>query len=244
MKSTRLLTVLSMVAFIAVGLASCKKDEDKVTIYEPVKYSGEIAVEEAVDLGLSVYWAGYNIGAERPEQIGSYFCWAETSVKEEDVPYEEANWKYWDEVAGRLKYNAADKIDQIAAEDDAATAAWGDDYRIPTQEEIQELIDGCNWTYAKYNGVTGWVATKKPAEVEEGDEEVEEDLPSIFFPDSGYKVAQSLQGKSRGIYLSASLYATGAKFAFTFVTSDRGVSVGSLDVFYGGQIRAVKEKGK
>jgi hypothetical protein len=36
---------------------------------------------EAVDLGLSVKWASFNVGAQSPEQRGSYFAWAETRQK-------------------------------------------------------------------------------------------------------------------------------------------------------------------
>ena len=34
---------------------------------------------EAVDLGLSVKWASFNLGATKPEEYGDYFAWAETS---------------------------------------------------------------------------------------------------------------------------------------------------------------------
>ena len=243
MKRVKLLTVLSAVAFLALGLSSCNKDEDKVTILDPVKFSGVISEEDAVDLGLSVNWAGYNVGAEKPEQLGSYFCWGETAVKEEGILYEKDNWIYYDaELTQRLKYSSGDALVVLEAGDDAATAVWGEGFRMPTAAEVKELINGCDWTYAKYKGVTGWVATKKAAEVAEGEEPVEEELPSIFFPVSGFKVNASTQGKDRVIYLSSSLYATNSDYAITISGSDRGISAGSLAVFYGGQIRAVSKK--
>ena len=250
MKRVKLLTVLSAVAFLALGLSSCNKDEDKVTILDPVKFSGVISEEDAVDLGLSVNWAGYNVGAEKPEQLGSYFCWGETAVKEEGILYEKDNWIYYDaELTQRLKYSSGDALVVLEAGDDAATAAWGEGFRMPTAAEVEELINGCDWTYAKYKGVTGWVATKKAAKVEEGEElveegeePVEEELPSIFFPVSGFKVNASTQGKDRVIYLSSSLYATNSDYAITISGNDRGIATGSLAVFYGGQIRAVSKK--
>ena len=40
---------------------------------------------EYVDLGLSVVWATCNVGAERPEDIGSDFTWGATEVSVQEV---------------------------------------------------------------------------------------------------------------------------------------------------------------
>lgn len=34
-----------------------------------------------IDLGLSVLWANYNVGASNPEEDGDYFAWGETQTK-------------------------------------------------------------------------------------------------------------------------------------------------------------------
>ena len=41
----------------------------------------ETELYEAVDLGLSVRWAAFNIGATKPEDVGDLFSWGETSTK-------------------------------------------------------------------------------------------------------------------------------------------------------------------
>ena len=38
---------------------------------------------EAVDLGLSVKWASFNVGATKPEEYGGYYAWGETEEKED-----------------------------------------------------------------------------------------------------------------------------------------------------------------
>lgn len=38
---------------------------------------------EYVDLGLSVKWASFNVGATKPEETGDYFAWGETEPKPE-----------------------------------------------------------------------------------------------------------------------------------------------------------------
>lgn len=44
---------------------------------------------------------------------------------------------------------------RLNKEDDAATVNWGGDWRMPTKEECQELIENCNWVYGSYQGVVG-----------------------------------------------------------------------------------------
>ena len=37
--------------------------------------------DEAVDLGLSVKWAPYNVGASKPTEYGNYYAWGEIEPK-------------------------------------------------------------------------------------------------------------------------------------------------------------------
>ena len=67
----------------------------------------EISTAQVVDLGLSVKWAGYNIGASAPEQYGSFYAWGETSEKEQ---YIDATYKGYQDgnTQAILKYCADD----------------------------------------------------------------------------------------------------------------------------------------
>ena len=60
---------------LAGGLTACNKDKGPDG---PTDYSGGCV---AVDLGLSVKWAAYNVGATAPEEYGSYFAYGETKEK-------------------------------------------------------------------------------------------------------------------------------------------------------------------
>lgn len=46
-----------------------------------------ISTSKETDLGLSVIWAGYNVGAESPEENGGFFAWGETLSKDSYSPY-------------------------------------------------------------------------------------------------------------------------------------------------------------
>ena len=114
--------------------------------------------ERWVDLGLSVLWAAYNVGASSPEEYGGYYAWGETSTKSD---YTWENYKYSE------KYYYGDGPDDwycrpkfIGSEIsgtsyDVAHVQWGGGARMPTHAEVKELVDNCTFTGGSYNGVRG-----------------------------------------------------------------------------------------
>ena len=90
---------------------------------------------EWVDLGLSVKWATCNVGADSPEDKGDYYAWGETATK---ITYTESNCSTCKENIGDISGNP---------QYDAAAANWGGDWRMPTEDEFQELIDECDWEW-------------------------------------------------------------------------------------------------
>ena len=109
-----------------------------------------IKIAEAVDIGLSVKWASWNIGAETPEGIGDVYAWGELSCKDENslLPYRFYDGRY-------TKYGIADNKYRLDLEDDVAHQLWGDKWRMPTYEELKELKEKCSITSVKKNGVSG-----------------------------------------------------------------------------------------
>lgn len=100
-------------------------------------------VKDYVDLGLpsGLLWAKSNMGTTDPKEIGDYYAWGETSTKKE---YHGDNYKHY--TKGDLKkYYEKDWKTVLELEDDAARAILGVGYRIPTQEDWQELLDNCKW---------------------------------------------------------------------------------------------------
>lgn len=128
-----------------------------------------------VDLGLSVKWASHNVGASSPEEYGDYYAWGETTTKDE------YNWDNYifSEDSGKTftKYKKAKQEDgsltRLEPIDDVATVKWGEEWRMPTVEEADELIDMCSWKVAKLNGIKGFMGTGSNGN-------------SIFLPATGY----------------------------------------------------------
>lgn len=105
------------------------------------KYKGH----EYVDLGLpsGLKWATCNVGAENFTDSGDYFAWGEISPKTE---YTEencsiVNGQAMSDISGNPQY-------------DAAAANWGGSWRMPTGEEMVELIENCEWVLNLDGGIT------------------------------------------------------------------------------------------
>ena len=140
-----------------------------------------------IDLGLpsGTKWACCNLGASTPEQSGNYYRWGETKPFKEgdtDATYPYKNVDIGNNIAG-TKY-------------DAATANWGASWRMPTENQMKELMDNCTYKWTTLNGVEGAKVTGRNG-------------GKLFFPASGRRVISS--GSlgyvgSRGYYWSASAY--------------------------------------
>ena len=167
-------------------------DEDSSVRYllELDPYNGY----EYVDLGLSVKWATYNVGANSPEQAGLYFAWGETTgYTANDVT---SGVRAFSEDV----YNAgpaASISTNLTLEQDAAHVNMGGKWRMPSSDEFQELLNNCNIVITDdYNetGVKGKVFTSKV------------NGKSVFFPTVGlcYDSSVNILGGYDGYYWSAS----------------------------------------
>ena len=132
---------------------------------------------EYVDLGLpsGLKWAACNLGATSPEQPGDYYAWGETAPKER---YDWATYKQSKSVInadGTSYYNLTkyctdaelgldgftDGKTQLEPVDDAATVKLGSPWRMPTEAEVKELVEGCTWTKETVNDTPCLRATSK-----------------------------------------------------------------------------------
>lgn len=178
---------------------------DKVESYEV--QNEEINSHQYVDLGLSVLWATCNIGATNPWDFGTYFAWGETKEKND---YSWETYEYCDEDEKKLtkyctdkKYGIVDNKVSLDKEDDAAIVNWGDEWRMPTQDELAELYKNCTRTFT-YNyrntGVAGFIFQSKI----EGYTD-----KHIFMPSAGFKEGLKLtnDGPNAGWWAS-DLYPT------------------------------------
>lgn len=116
-----------------------------------------------VNLGLpsGILWATCNVGSTLPEIFGYYYAWGETVVKDS---YSEEN-----------SITSGVDMDDISGDSiyDVAAQEWGDDWRMPTKSEMDELKNNCTWEWVTVNEVYGYRVTGKNGN-------------HIFLPAAGY----------------------------------------------------------
>ncbi len=197
---------------------------------------------EPVDLGLpsGTLWAPYNVGATAPEEFGSYFAWAETEPKEN---YSGNNYKYGtgsgeSYIDSFTKYcvesdmGTVDGKTKLEPIDDAATVNWGGDWRMPTNSELQELVDNCTWEWTTVNGSKGYKVIGKNGN-------------SIFLPAAGIFQETGLEEANHlGLYLSSVLHGEWSGGSYTLWAAyyeDEGgyIEVEGLDRGNGASVRPV-----
>ena len=165
----------------------------------------EVAIPELIDLGLSVKWASFNLGALSPEDYGYYYSWGETEWKD-DCSWSTYKWWMDGSIRQLTKYcnnpsygynGFTDDKMALDTEDDAAAIALGGNWRIPTYQEWEELNINCTWTWTTLNGIFGIKVTSNLTGYTDN---------WIFLPAAGCRDGTSLSDAgSYGYYWSSSL---------------------------------------
>ncbi len=205
-------------------LNACSSDNEDIDSPGPGG-SGKSSypVAKAIDLGLpsGTKWASWNIGASAPEEFGGYFAWGETEEKEY---YDWSNYSLCDGSSNTCYW-----IEDIAGTQyDVAHVKWGGTWRIPTLDQIHELLDNCIWDWVDQVGIKGMLITGPNG-------------ASIFLPAAGWRDNKAHNVGMRGYYWSSfpSLKPSEG-YAATDFTFDSGYKgAGGSDRGFGDPIRAV-----
>ena len=197
------------------------------------------------DLGLSVKWGSFNLGASKPEMPGVYFAWGETEPyyyrlvpspvwnEGKEAGYDWPSYKWCNGSSSSItKYNSS-SLTQLEPEDDAAHVNLGDKWRIPTESEWAELRNNCSFTWTTQDGVNGLLVTSlKPGYTN----------VSIFLPAAGAVGNTSLHylGESGFYWTSGNNTSNKENAGYnTFETGSSGLGYGWIDRCYGLSIRPV-----
>ena len=156
------------------GVSSCFT----CTVYRPQTSMGGKFSNNAVDMGLSVKWSAWNIGATSATAAGSYYAWGEISTKDRYT---------WD----NYTYYGGSRLD---VSKDIACDLLGGKWRMPTKAEVEELIADCFWTYTEMNGVKGYRITPLKSGYSSS---------YLFLPAAGYKAEALKQKGQAGYYWSS-----------------------------------------
>lgn len=142
---------------------------------------------DLVDLGLSVKWAKYNVGASTESELGGLFGFGDlngvmTSINPAD-------------------YAAADTYKTVA---DLAFNVTDGKATLPTAADFEELFSLCKKEWTEVDGVAGYRLTGPNGN-------------SIFLPAAGTRTQSSVKGEGvEGYYLTGTVNPTNASFAVTY----------------------------
>ena len=190
---------------------------------------------EFVDLGLpsGIKWATCNIGANKPEEFGSYFAWGETTQK--NSAYNWSTYKYCKGTKNSMtkysrdrEYGVADNITTLELSDDAANVNWGGNWRTPKDTEFNELKENCKWEWTKLNGIIGYKVTSKI------------NGNSIFLPAAGehYNTSLLYDGEEGNYWTSSLSYSCSGSYFFRLEPNNK-IERGTSSRYDGMSVRAV-----
>ena len=184
--------------------------------------------DDKVDLGLSsgILWATINIGASSPADAGDYFAWGEKETKDNFgwETYGLCNGSY----SSIFKYTQNDGKKILEPQEDVATSRLGKGWRIPTKEEMEELVNECKWTWERMNGQLGWTVTGRNGN-------------SIFLPAAGAGSSYRIAGVGElGRYWTSTRDESNySAFNLRFKDGRESIVVVDDTRFYGRPVRAV-----
>ena len=133
----------------------------------------------AVDLGIGTKWACCNVDASSPLEYGGYYAWGETKTKN--------RYGFGNHLASDIRTDIA------STANDVAHLKWGDKWRIPSEAQMQELIDKCKYQWVVIDHVLGGLFTGPNGN-------------SIFLPAAGRRNGEDLEYEGKNGYYNGSTY--------------------------------------
>lgn len=199
---------------------SVAEDAPTTVYYNP--YVDPYGGHDYVEIG-GIKWATMNVGANAITDSGLYFQWGDTQgYTAEQVPsekefrwsdYKYGNYNYSDPNKGMTKYNNTDRKIVLDSEDDAVTAAWGGNWRMPTTEEFQSLYNATTNQWTTIDGVKGRLFISNT-----------DSSKTLFFPNAGNCDNGEIYGVgSYGYYWSRSLKTDDVTKAWSLDFNSSGV---------------------
>lgn len=113
---------------------------------------------------------------------------------------------------------------------DTATVNWGNEWRMPTKAEQDELRTECVWEWTTMNGINGYKVKSRT------------NGNSILLPAAGYRISSSFSYEdSRGYYWSATPD-SGSNLAYNLYFGSGNYSWDILGRYSGRTVRSVSDK--
>ena len=171
---------------------------------------------EYVDLGLSVTWAKYNLGAESEEGVGAYFGYGDATAEN----YSQDNVDF---PSGNIANGEFDVTNGVSVDGDFPLLS-----EMPTLAQVKELINNTSKKIETVNGVQGIRFTGANGN-------------SIFLPYTGYRDGKKIIDDGKAFYWTGTQSEVNADYANTLTFDAQGiVKNGNSLRHYGVPVRTVR----
>lgn len=130
------LTIAAIASFALFSVMQAQENPASVAGRQNLTVRVEVSSPVDMGLGSGLKWSYFNLGTNAPEKKGSLFAWGETIGYNDTIihPFTKENYSYHGTEGLKLSQ-------------DAAHATWGGFWRMPSQAEVQELLDSCEVKY-------------------------------------------------------------------------------------------------
>lgn len=133
-------------------------NEIRSITYERAVVDEALFESKAVDLGLSVKWAPFNLGADENNMYGNGYTWG--SLVSPQKAQHSGMGKSSDEVYDSDRKIYCGNNRSICGSDrDIIRKTYGGKWRMPTANEIKELAEKCTWKVILEDGYYKFIAT-------------------------------------------------------------------------------------
>ena len=192
---------------------------------------------QVVDLGLpsGTLWCDRNVGAASPWDAGAFFSWGNT---EPHLPMAQiCDWGNAENAFAKPfnfdTYNksAGSKVNSdLDLEHDAAHVCMGGNWKMPSDEQFQELCDNCTFVRKTMHGVNGYMFTS------------DINGNSIFFACSGYGAGTSWDNRGSGGHVWSSSFHSARNARNLYFHSGGVYPQNYSNRYYGFAVRPVQNK--
>lgn len=154
-------------------------------------------VADAVDLGLSVKWASWNVGASQIADYEGLYGAGDPTGLLTSTSYSDYYFQNNSSICG--------------TEYDIASVKWGYPWRMPTWSELNELMTDCTWEIGEVDDIKGCIITGPNGH-------------SIFLPFSGHRTGSNISSiGSKGYYYSSDMQ-NNSNFSYCYRDLDINIS--------------------
>lgn len=165
---------------------------------------------DLIDLGLSVKWARFNVGATAENELGGRFGYGEKTGVSNSIDLAD--------------YASADIY---RTDRDIANSAWSGSVTLPTAADFEELFSRCQKEWTEVDGVAGYKLTGPNGN-------------SIFLPAAGSRTINTVDGAGvNGLYATGSINGQNNQFAVSFRFDAAGSSRTSTPCYQALSVRPV-----